>query len=231
MELIRGPNRILELVYALCFGQYGIAVMTSSLTNLPIQFFYRLCTERRIGSICRPSFFLWTSGLLWIPDVLVWWWSFGLSSTRVDGVTLIEYKMHRGYLYFLFRWLIHVATLCDPWCVNFILKNLMDASRLAPLPSVSCWMLIGPCFLRLVRHNVPAWLPNPVCSIMYIAATCLNAVLVFLDDRDLLNLRLAPRLAPSHTLIKCMLFRVLYFSSSDSHQAPYWSQSMISSFL
>ena len=37
-----------------------------------------------------------------------------LSSNRVAGGILINYKMHIDLLFYLFHWLIYVATLGDP---------------------------------------------------------------------------------------------------------------------
>jgi hypothetical protein len=73
--------------------------------------FYRFFTKRFIGStygrISNPK----TSRCIWIMDALIWWQSFGLSSTRVVDNVLTEYKMHSLILYSFSRWLIHVATL------------------------------------------------------------------------------------------------------------------------
>jgi hypothetical protein len=35
------------------------------------------------------------------------------------GDNPLEYKIYRGFLYGIFLWLIHVATLGDPWFVLF----------------------------------------------------------------------------------------------------------------
>jgi hypothetical protein len=36
---------------------------------------------------------------------------------------LIGYMMHSVSMYFIFRWLIHIATLCDPWKMQFKLLH------------------------------------------------------------------------------------------------------------
>jgi hypothetical protein len=125
-------------VFVLFFAQYEIVEMMLSLTMLLLLNFYRLFTRRFIGSICGPISSLRTNRCIWILDALAWWWSFGLSSTKMVDSVLIEYKMLSVILYSFFRWLIHVATLGDLWW----LVNLMQT-----------WFKDG-CYFRLINGCV-----------------------------------------------------------------------------
>jgi hypothetical protein len=111
--LILKLNHAFKWEFVPSFGLFGIAEMMWFSILQQLLNSYRLYTRRCTRWTCGPFYKPKTNKCIWILDALDWWWSFGLSSTRVVGSLLIWYKS--AILYFLFCWLIHAATLGEPW--------------------------------------------------------------------------------------------------------------------
>jgi hypothetical protein len=66
--------------------------------------------------ICTWSYLQWSSGMPWILGATDWRWQHGISIIGVVGglSTELHTDVSSAFSFFLFRWLIHVSTLCDP---------------------------------------------------------------------------------------------------------------------
>ena len=119
-----GWIRILKLAfvsaYALFYGQFGIVEMMLCLTKRILDNFCRLFIVLPTGSTSGHVFFQRASEGVWLLDALGWWRSFGLSSTRVDGGTLVDYRVC-SLAFSSFRWSA-VTILGVAWVVILILK-------------------------------------------------------------------------------------------------------------
>ena len=58
------------------------------------------------------------SGSLWLLDVHGSWWSLRISSAGFRGSILIALRISSCYMLIMYRWLIFVSTLCDPWFIR-----------------------------------------------------------------------------------------------------------------
>ena len=121
MGWIRKQRLIFVSAFVPFFGQFGIAEMMLCLTRQEPVIFCRWYIGRPTGSTCGHFSNPWISVDAWIQDALGWWRSFGLSSTRVVGGTLVDYMMCSGLLS-LFRWLIFVAAIGHIWDVNALIS-------------------------------------------------------------------------------------------------------------
>ena len=111
LEWTKKQRHTFVLVHVRFFGQFGIVAMIWFLTTLELFIFCRLSTRLRIGSIYGPSSYHHHNGNLWIPAVLGWWRSYGLSSTGVGGSMLGVYNIFRGLCLYPFSWFIQIATI------------------------------------------------------------------------------------------------------------------------
>jgi hypothetical protein len=67
----------------------------------------------------------------WLLDATGCWQSFRTSISKLlVGLTVVEFEMDRIIFLFIFRWLIFVSTLVDPWCNNWNFSNYATKVKL-----------------------------------------------------------------------------------------------------
>jgi hypothetical protein len=106
-------KRIVERVFVLLCGLYGMVVTILYLTKVEMLIFYRL-----FESTSGPIYSRRRSGRIRILDAFIWRRLHRISTIRMAGGFLEEYMMHRCFILILFCWLIFVYTLM--WFVRFV---------------------------------------------------------------------------------------------------------------
>jgi ammonia channel protein AmtB len=104
-------------VYALMWAiwNYRSDIVFNKSTSAQFLQVIRMVT---VWSTSGPTFFRRRNRSIWILDASFYRRLLGLSTTRMVGDLLKEFKMLGHLIWICFLWLIFMYTICDPWDVK-----------------------------------------------------------------------------------------------------------------
>jgi hypothetical protein len=142
-------------------GLYRIVEMILSLRKKELLIFYRLSIWLLIGSMSGRSCFRRRNMRKWILGVPVWRWVHEISSIKMVGSFLDDYKMHRRLVLILFRWLIFMYILCDPLDVKLWTTKTCNRKLCASIDAKAAVIPVSKKKMTITGSRMSRWCVAP----------------------------------------------------------------------